>query len=92
LQLPIKQGRAMKNDVRYSNMPDFKVGEHVRVINRGARYMQLGEIQDVVPNLTNEEQFQAYVVAFETGVGVISEHYLQYELQHSDRQRGARRA
>ena len=73
-------------------MPDFRAGEHVRVTIRGARHMQFGEIKDVVPNLTNEEQFQAYVVAFETGVGVISEHYLQYELQHVDRQRGARRA
>jgi hypothetical protein len=68
-------------------MPDFRVGEHVRVINRGARNMQLGEIRDVVLNLTNEERFQAYIVAFETDEGVISEHYLQYELQRSgDRQ------
>ena len=64
-------------------MPDFRVGEHVRVINRGARDKQVGEIKSVVPNLTNDEQFQAYVVVFETGDGAISEHYLQYELQHS---------
>jgi Fe-S cluster biogenesis protein NfuA len=64
-------------------LPDFRVGDRVRVINRGARDKQLGEIKAVVPNLTNEGQFQAYIVVFETGDGVISEHYLQYELQHS---------
>jgi hypothetical protein len=64
-------------------MPDFKVGDHVRVIHRGAGNRQLGKIKDVVLNLTYDEQFQAYVVVFETGEGVTSEHYFQYELKHS---------
>ena len=65
-------------------MQDFKVGDHVHVIKRKGRKRQLGKIKRIVPNLSNEERFQAYVVAFDTNAGLISEHYLQYELQSSD--------
>jgi hypothetical protein len=64
-------------------MPDFRVGDDVRVINHGARDQQLGKIRGVVPNLTKDEQFQAYVVVFTAGESVTAEHYLQYELQRS---------
>jgi hypothetical protein len=64
-------------------MPDFKVGDHVHVIKRQGRNRQLGKIERIVPNLSDEERFQAYVVSFDTGAGIISEHYLQYELASS---------
>ena len=64
-------------------MQDFKVGDHVHVIKRQGRNRQLGKIKRIVPNLSDEERFQAYVVSFDTNAGVISEHYLQYELQSS---------
>ena len=64
-----------------TNMLDFKVGDRVHVIKRQGRNRQLGKIKRIVPNLSDEDRFQAYVVAFDTSAGIISEHYLQYELQ-----------
>jgi hypothetical protein len=64
-------------------MPDFNVDDRVHVIKRAGRKRQAGTIKRIVPNLTEEDRFQAYVVVFETNAGAILEHYLQYELQHS---------
>jgi hypothetical protein len=64
-----------------ARMHDFKVGDHVHVIKRQGRSRQLGKIKRIVPNLSDDERFQAYVVAFDTSTGIVSEHYLQYELQ-----------
>jgi len=62
-------------------LTDFKIGDHVHVIKRQGRNRQIGKIKRIVPNLSNDERFQAYVVVFDTSAGIISEHYLQYELQ-----------
>ena len=69
-------------------MLDFNIGDHVYVIKRDGR-KQLGEIKQIVRNLTEDEHFQAYVVTFVTSRGPISEHYLQFELQLGSREAGA---
>jgi hypothetical protein len=63
-------------------MSDFKVGDHVHVIKRHGR-RQLSKIKRIVPNLSGLHRFQAYVVMFDSSTGVVSEHWLQYELQYS---------
>lgn len=59
-------------------MRNFNLGDEVLVVT-GTRVGQLGKISNVVPNLTADDYFQAYVVVFETAS--LPEHYLQYELK-----------
>ena len=61
-------------------MANFNPGDSVRVTN-GLRQGQLGKIKNLVPNVTGDDYFQAYVVVFEADAGAMPEHYLQYELQ-----------
>ena len=60
-------------------MANFSTGDVVRVVT-GTRTGQLGKIENVVPNVTADEHFQAYVVVFSDTTSM-PEHYLQYELQ-----------
>jgi hypothetical protein len=60
-------------------MANFSPGDVVRVVT-GTRNGQLGKIKNIVPNVTADEHFQAYVVVFSDAT-TMPEHYLQYELQ-----------
>jgi hypothetical protein len=64
-------------------MTNFSTGDAVRVVT-GTRIGQLGKIKDVVPNVTADEHFQAYVVVFDGDGASLPEHYLQYELQSAN--------
>ena len=64
-------------------MANFSPGDAVRVLT-GTRNGQLGKIKNIVPNVTADEHFQAYVVVFDADAAALPEHYLQYELQSAN--------
>lgn len=60
-------------------MTRFEIGDYVRLVNT-TKNGRLGRIKALVPNLTADEHFQAYLVELE-GADSLSEYYLQYELR-----------
>ena len=63
-------------------MSRFKVGDYVRLNYHTAHDGQTGLVRDIIPNITDDERFQPYIVEFRTLTGPVSGHYLEYELQH----------
>ena len=59
----------------------FKHGDRVRLMTQ-ASSGQLGLVKDIIPNLTDEDRFQPYLVEISGPTGTVLEHYLEYELQH----------